>query len=90
MLGALCAISLYHLYPSLPLAFAGGVALVTVVGLLLERLASGRPGTSLPSPSSSSRGRAVFIKGLAMILWARRPTPYPLYGQHALHLGPAT
>jgi len=38
MLGALCAISIYHLVPSLPLAFAGAVVLVTCVGLVFERL----------------------------------------------------
>ncbi|MFI5330386.1 MAG: branched-chain amino acid ABC transporter permease, partial [Desulfobaccales bacterium] len=39
MLGALCAISIYHLIPSLPLAFLGGVVIVSLVGLAFERLA---------------------------------------------------
>ena len=36
MLGALCAISIYHLVPSLPLAFVGGVVLVTWWGWCLS------------------------------------------------------
>ena len=41
MLGALCAISLYHLYPSLPLAFLGGVAVVTLVVLVASVISVG-------------------------------------------------
>ena len=63
MLGALCAISLYHLVPSLPLAFAGAVVLVTLVGLVFERLAL-RPVKD-PSPITLiiiTVGGAVLIK----------------------------
>jgi len=92
MLGALCAISLYHLYPSLPLAFAGGVALVTVVGLLFERLAL-RPARDVTPITLIiiTVGGAVFIKGLAMILWGKEAyTLPPFTGSTPLHLGPAT
>jgi branched-chain amino acid transport system permease protein len=78
MLGALCAISLYHVWPSLPVAFAGGVALVTLIGLVFERLAL-RPVRD-PSPISLiiiTVGGAVFIKGIAMLLWGKDPYALP-------------
>jgi branched-chain amino acid transport system permease protein len=92
MLGALCAISIYHLYPSLPLAFLGGVVLVTAVGVVFERVAL-RPVRD-PSPITLiiiTVGGAVFIKGVAMLLWGKEAYSLPGFtGDAPFHLGPAT
>jgi branched-chain amino acid transport system permease protein len=92
MLGALCAISLYHLYPSLPLAFLGGVGLVALVGLAFERLAL-RPVKD-PNPITLiiiTVGGAVFLKGVASLLWGKEAYPLPAFsGSIPLNLGPAT
>lgn len=92
MLGALCAISIYHLVPSLPLAFVGGVVIVSAVGLAFERLAL-RPVRD-PSPITLiiiTVGGAVFIKGVAMLIWGKEAYPLPSFsGDAPLHLGPAT
>ena len=92
MLGALCAISLYHLYPSLPVAFLGGVALVTAVGLLLERLAL-RPVRD-QSPIVLiiiTVGAAVFLKGVGMMIWGKDAYPLPPFtGKEPIHFFSAT
>ncbi|MEW6658253.1 MAG: branched-chain amino acid ABC transporter permease [Thermodesulfobacteriota bacterium] len=92
MLGALCAISIYHLYPSLPAAFLGGVALVTLVGIIFERLAL-RPVKD-PSPITLiiiTVGGAVFFKGVAMLLWGKEAYSLPSFsGDAPFHLGQAT
>jgi branched-chain amino acid transport system permease protein len=92
MLGALAAISIFHLTSSLPLAFIGGVALVTLVGLIFERVAL-RPVKD-PSPITLiiiTVGGAVLIKGVAMLLWGKEAYPLaPFSGDIPLHLGSAT
>ena len=92
MLGALCAISIYHLIPSLPVAFVGGVIIVSLVGLAFERLAL-RPVRD-PSPITLiiiTVGGAVFLKGLAMLVWGKEAYPLPSFsGNTPLHLGAAT
>jgi branched-chain amino acid transport system permease protein len=92
MLGALCAISFYHLYPSLPLAFLGGVAVVTLVGLLFERLAL-RPVRD-QSPLILiiiTIGGAVFFRGLAMMIWGKEAYSLPPFtGSKPLHFFSAT
>ncbi len=92
MLGALCAISIYHHYPSLPVAFVGGVVLVTIVGILFERLAL-RPVRD-PNPLTLiiiTVGGAVFLKGVAMILWGKEAYSLPSFsGDTPFHLGGAT
>jgi branched-chain amino acid transport system permease protein len=92
MVGALCAISIYHLAPSLPLAFTGAVVLVTFWGLVFERLAL-RPVKD-PSPITLiiiTVGGAVLIKGVAMLLWGKDAyTLPPFSGNVPIHLGPAT
>jgi len=92
MLGALCAISVYHLYPSLPLALVGGVAMVTLIGLVFERLAL-RPVKD-PNPITLiiiTVGGAVLIKGVAMLIWGKDAYPLPPFsGDVPIHLGPAT
>ncbi len=92
MLGALCAISIYHWQASLPLAFLGGVGLVTLVGLAFERLAL-RPVKD-PNPITLiiiTVGGAVFLKGAASLLWGKEAYPLPAFsGSVPLHLGPAT
>lgn len=92
MLGALCAISIYQVYPSLPAAFLGGVALVTLVGILFERLAL-RP---VKDPSAIvliiiTVGGGVFFKGVAMLLWGKEAYSFPSFsGDAPFHLGGAT
>ena len=92
MLGAMCAISIYHLAPSLPLAFLGGVIIVSLVGLAFERLAL-RP-VAEASPLTLiiiTVGAGVFLKGVAMLLWGKESyTLPPFSGEAPLHLGPAT
>ncbi len=92
MLGALAAISLYHLAPSLPLAFVGGVALVTLVGLLFERLAL-RP-VKQRTPLTLiiiTVGGAVFLQGLAMLVWGKEALTLPPFSsENPLHVGGAT
>lgn len=92
MLGAMVAISFYHLYPSLPLAFVGGMGLVTISGLVFERLAL-RPVKD-PSPITLiiiTVGGAVFIKGVAMLIWGKDAYPFPPFtGNVPIHLGTAT
>jgi len=92
MLGAMSAISIYHLVPSLPVAFVGGVAAVALVGLVMERLAL-RPVRD-PSPLTLiiiTVGAAVLIKGVAMLLWGKEAYPLPPFsGNVPFHLGEAT
>ena len=92
MLGAMSAISIYHLVPSLPVAFVGGVAAVALVGLVLERLAL-RPVRD-HSPLTLiiiTVGAAVLIKGVAMLLWGKEAYPLPPFsGNVPFHLGEAT
>ena len=91
-LGALSAISIYHLAPSLPVAFVGGVAAVALVGLVLERLAL-RPVRD-HSPLTLiiiTVGAAVLVKGVAMLLWGKEAYPLPPFsGNVPFHLGEAT
>jgi len=92
MLGALSAISFYHLRPSLPLAFVGGVAVVVVIGLVFERLALSR--VKEPTPLTLiiiTVGGAVLIKGLAMLYWGKDAYSLPPFTSNVpLYLGPAT
>jgi branched-chain amino acid transport system permease protein len=92
MLGALCAISIYHLTPSLPVAFAGSVVIVVAVGIIFERLAL-RP-VKAPSPITLiiiTVGGAVFIRGVAMLIWGKDAFPLPPFtGSAPIPLGPAT
>jgi len=92
MLGAMCAISIYHLVPSLPLAFAGGVIIVSLVGLVFERLALRPVGEASPlTLIIITVGAGVFLKGVAMLLWGKESyTLPPFSGEAPLHLGPAT
>ncbi|MGA7561948.1 MAG: branched-chain amino acid ABC transporter permease [Desulfobaccales bacterium] len=92
MLGAMCAISIYHLVPSLPLAFAGGVVIVSLVGLVFERLALRPVGEASPlTLIIITVGAGVFLKGVAMLLWGKESyTLPPFSGEAPLHLGPAT
>ncbi len=92
MLGALCAISIYHLVPSLPLAFLGGVLIVSLVGLAFERLALRPVGEASPiTLIIITVGGGVFLKGVAMLLWGKDAyTLPPFSGEVPLHLGAAT
>lgn len=92
MLGALIAISLHQAFPSLPVAFVGAVLLVTLLGLLFERLAL-RPVKDR-SPLTLiiiTVGGAVLLKGLAMLWWGKEAYNLPPFsGAVPLSLGPAT
>ncbi len=92
MLGAMVAISIYHVTPSLPLAFVGSVAAVALVGVVLERLAL-RPVRD-PSPITLiiiTVGAAVLIKGVAMLLWGKEAYALPPFSSNTpIHMGSAT
>jgi branched-chain amino acid transport system permease protein len=92
MLGALGAVTLYQIYPSLPVAFFGGVMVVTLVGLALERLAL-RPVRD-QSPLVLiiiTVGAAVFLQGVAMVIWGKEAyTLPPFSGGAPLRLFSAT
>jgi branched-chain amino acid transport system permease protein len=92
MLGALAAISLYQAFPSLPVSFLGGVAGVTLMGLVFERLTLRPVKDRAPLPLIIiTVGGAVFIKGLAMLFWGKEAYNLPPFtGATPLHLGPAT
>jgi branched-chain amino acid transport system permease protein len=92
MLGALVAISLYQVIPSLSLAFVGATILVTIVGLVFERLAL-RPVKD-PNPLTLiiiTVGGAVLFRGAAMLLWGKEAYSLPPFsGDIPIHLGEAT
>ncbi len=92
MLGALAAISLYQVFPSLPVAFLGGVAGVTLAGFVFERLALRPVRDRAPlTLIIITVGGAVFIKGLAMLFWGKEAYNLPPFtGAVPLNLGPAT
>jgi branched-chain amino acid transport system permease protein len=92
MLGALSAISIYHLQPSLPLALLGGVAAVTLVGLLFERLALRPVKQATPlTLIIITVGGAVFLEGVAMLFWGKEAYSLPPFTSNVpLHLGTAT
>ncbi len=92
MLGALAAISFYQTWPSLPLAFGGGVAAVTLVGLVFERLTLRPVKDRAPlTLIIITVGGAVLIKGLAMLVWGKEAYNLPPFsGATPLHVGPAT
>lgn len=92
MLGALVAISLYALGLSLPLAFLNAVILVTLSGLLFERLAIRPARQATPiSLIIITVGGAVLIKGLAMLVWGKDAYSLPPFtGQEPLQVAGAT
>ncbi len=92
MLGALCAIGIYQLLPSLPVAFLGGVLIVSLVGLVFERLALRPVRDCTPiTLIIITVGAGVFLKGVAMLVWGKEAYPLPSFsGTAPLHLGAAT
>lgn len=92
MLGALAAISFHQLGLSLPVAFLAAVLLVTLAGLVFERLAIRPARQSTPiSLIIITVGGGVLIKGLAMLLWGKDAYSLPPFTRTApLHLGNAT
>ena len=85
MLGALCAISIYQLVPSLPLAFVGAVVLVTWWGWSLSAWPCARSTTPVPHrPHHHHRGRrGVLIKGVAMLIWGKEAYTLPPFSGNA-------
>ncbi len=92
MLGALAVIFCFSLGLSLPVSFLLAVVAVTLLGLVFERLAIRPARQATPiSLIIITVGGAVFLKGLAMVLWGKDAyTLPPFSGQEPLMLLGAT
>jgi branched-chain amino acid transport system permease protein len=91
-LGALTALSLAALGWPLPLVLLGSVAIGTVVGWAVERLAI-RPvaGSSVITLIIITIGASVFLRGMVTWIWGsdERPSLRPFWPGPSLALGPA-
>lgn len=78
MLGGMTAVALYGAGLPLPLAFAGSVLIVTVIGLLLERLTiAPMRQVSVTNLIIITIGGSIFLKGSAMLFWGKDPASLP-------------
>jgi len=73
----------------LPLAFIGTIIVVTIIGILLDRLAIGpirQP--SVMTLIIATIAASIIIKGVAMILWGKDPYDLPAFsGRDPIHIG---
>jgi branched-chain amino acid transport system permease protein len=92
MLGAMTAIAL--LAAGLPLALAAVAAtlLTALVGLLLERFAiEPAKGASVVTTIIITIGAAIFLRGVASLLWGKNSLPLPAFsGNEPIQFGGAT
>ncbi len=90
MLGGLVMVFLHvALGLWMPLAFCGTIVVVTVVGILLDRLAI-RPirRPSVMTLIIATVAASIIIKGLAMVIWGKDPYDLPAFsGREPIHLG---
>lgn len=92
MLGAMLAIALLTAGWPLPLAALAATLLTVVAGLLLERFAI-EPSAGAPVVSTIiiTIGAAIFLRGVALLLWGKDFHALPPFsGDAPLHLGGAT
>ncbi len=92
MLGAMIAIALLSAGWPLPLAAIAATLLTVLAGLLLERFAI-EPSTGAPVVSTIiiTIGAAIFLRGVALLLWGKGFHSLPPFsGDAPLHLGGAT
>ncbi|MCP5159787.1 MAG: branched-chain amino acid ABC transporter permease [Gammaproteobacteria bacterium] len=92
MLGAMNAIALLAAGLPLPLAAIAAVLLTALVGLLLERLAiEPAKGASVITTIIITIGAAIFLRGVASLLWGKNSLPLPAFsGDEPIQLGGAT
>ncbi|HRY18684.1 MAG TPA: branched-chain amino acid ABC transporter permease [Candidatus Competibacteraceae bacterium] len=92
MLGAMNAIALLAAGLPLPLAAIAAVLLTTLVGLLLERFAiEPAKGASVVTTIIITIGAAIFLRGVASLLWGKNSLPLPAFsGNEPIDLGGAT
>ncbi len=80
MLGGMTAVALFGAGLPLPAAFAGSVFIVTVIGLLLERLTlAPLRHVSLTNMIIITIGGSIFLKGSAMLFWGKDPAGLPSF-----------
>lgn len=80
MLGGMTAVALFGAGLPLAAAFAGSVAIVTVIGLLLERLTlAPLRQVSLTNMIIITIGGSIFLKGSAMLFWGKDPAGLPSF-----------
>ncbi len=90
MLGGLIMVFL-HVYLGLwlPVAFIGTMAIVTVAGILLDRLAIGpirQP--SVMTLIIATVAASIIIKGIAMVVWGKDPYDLPAFsGREPIDIG---
>ncbi len=92
MLGAMLAIALLTAGWPLPLAAIAATLITVLVGLLLERFAI-EPALGAPVVSTiiTTIGAAIFLRGVALLLWGKDFHSLPPFsGDAPLHLGGAT
>ena len=90
MLGGLVMVFLHvSLGLWLPIAFIGTMAIVTVVGILLDLLAIGpvrQP--SVMTLIIATVAASIIIKGIAMVVWGKDPYDLPAFsGREPIHIG---
>ncbi len=92
MLGAMTAISLLSAGLALPLAALLATLLTVLIGLLLERFAiEPAAGASVVTTIIITIGAAIFLRGVALLLWGKDFHPMPAFsGDQPLHWGGAT
>lgn len=80
MLGGMTAVALVGTGMPLLAAFAGSVLIVTLVGLLLERLTlAPLKNVSLTNLIIITIGGSIFLKGSAMLLWGKDAAALPSF-----------
>ncbi|MDS4025541.1 MAG: branched-chain amino acid ABC transporter permease [Candidatus Contendobacter sp.] len=92
MLGAMTAIALLGMGLPLPLAAIVATLVAILVGLLLERFAiEPARGASVVTTIIITIGAAIFLRGVALLLWGKGfHTLPPFSGDAPIHLGGAT
>jgi len=92
MLGAMTAIALLAAGLPLPLAAIGATLIAVLVGLLLERFAiEPALGASVVATIIITIGAAIFLRGIAMLLWGKDFHSLPAFsGDTPIRLGGAT
>ena len=80
MLGGMTAVALYGAGLPLAVAFAGSVLIVTIIGLLLERLTlAPMRQVSITNMIIITIGGSIFLKGSAMLFWGKDAAGLPSF-----------
>jgi branched-chain amino acid transport system permease protein len=80
MLGGMTAVALFGAGLPLGVAFAGAVFIVTIIGLLLERLTlAPLRNVTLTNMIIITIGGSIFLKGSAMLLWGKDAASLPSF-----------